>query len=82
MTALSSTERFRCRYMPDDVRVLFACESPPSGPAFLYNGNSKLFRATQEAFGRTVPALAKLEAHAFLDEFERAASSMTSASSP
>jgi hypothetical protein len=71
MSALSPTERLRRRYKPDDVRVVFVGESPPSGATFFYNGNSKLFRATQEAFGRTIPALADLEPREFLQALQR-----------
>lgn len=70
MSALSATERLRRRYTPSPVRALFVGESPPSGPTFFYDGNSKLFWATQEGFGRALPRLAELEPLAFLEAFK------------
>jgi hypothetical protein len=71
MSPLSHAERLRRRFKPSVVRVLLVGESPPNGPTFFYGGNSKLFRATQDAFGRAVPAVADLEPRHFLEAFQR-----------
>jgi len=53
--------------MPDDLRVLFIGESPPTGGTFFYDANSILYVATREAFLAGVPALRKRAN--FLDAF-------------
>jgi hypothetical protein len=55
--ALSSAERQRRKFTPDDIRVLFIGESPPAGAAFFYFANSNLYDATREAFEQAIPAL-------------------------
>ena len=66
---MTANERLRRRYRPDDVRVLFIGESPPSGGTFFYRANSKLYAATREAFEAAIPALRREDD--FLDVFER-----------
>lgn len=53
----SDAQQTREDYLPDDVRVLFIGESPPSGGTFFYYTNSNLYRATRDAFARAIPAL-------------------------
>ncbi len=50
--AVSSQERLRRRYRPDDMVVLLVGESAPAGGTFFYQGDSTLFTATREAFER------------------------------
>jgi hypothetical protein len=66
---MTANERLRRRYRPDDVRVLLVGESPPSGGAFFYSANSKLYDATREAFEAGIPALRR--EHDFLFAFQR-----------
>lgn len=66
---MTTNERLRQRYRPDDVRVLFVGESPPAGGTFFYRANSKLFDATREAFEAALPRLRREED--FLSAFQR-----------
>ena len=43
-------EELRFTYKPENVRVLFVCESPPAGGDFFYAGNSTLFVETASVF--------------------------------
>ena len=61
-------ETRRRRYLPDELRVLFIGESPPSGPTFFYDANSILHHATRDAFVAADARLASLE---FLTAFQR-----------
>jgi len=61
--------RLRSRYRPDSVRVLFVGESAPAGGTHFYLGNSNLFRATREAFGRGFGVAHPPDSAAFLDWF-------------
>lgn len=54
---LTRAEHTRRLYRPEHVRVLFIGESPPAGGTFFYDANSKLYRATREAFEAAIPAL-------------------------
>ena len=69
MPGLSQAERRRRSYRPDDIRVLFIGESPPAGGTFFYDGNSKLYRATKEAFETAIPTLRR--EGEFLTAFQR-----------
>jgi hypothetical protein len=58
---LSTAERTRRSFIPDDVRVLFIGESPPAGGRFFYYRNSPLYHATREAFVKGMPSLRRHE---------------------
>lgn len=57
MASQRARERTRRAYAPDDLRVLFIGESPPTGGTFFYDANSALYFATCEAFIAAIPAL-------------------------
>jgi hypothetical protein len=63
----ANPEATRLSFRPDDVKVLFVGESPPVGGTFFYFANSKLFRATREAFRRARPTLTD---RPFLETFQ------------
>ncbi len=59
--------RLRRQYKPEDARVLFVGESPPTGGTFFYEGNSVLYYATEEAFLKALP---EIKGKSFLDSFK------------
>jgi hypothetical protein len=61
MSSQRARERRRRLYRPDELRVLLVGESPPSGPAFFYDADSALYRATRDAFTAVYPSLATVE---------------------
>lgn len=65
---MTTNERLRRRYRPDEVRVLFVGESPPA-ETFFYRANSKLYDATCEALEAAIPALRREDD--FLAAFQR-----------
>ncbi len=69
MASQRARERTRRGYAPDELRVLFIGESPPTGGKFFYDANSVLYFATREAFIAAIPTLAK-RPH-FLEAFQR-----------
>jgi hypothetical protein len=56
--AVNRRERTRRSYYPEELRVLFIGESPPTGGTFFYDANSILYQATREAFMAAAPKLA------------------------
>src|SRR4051794_11158721 len=50
-------ERFRRRFQPACVRLLFIGESPPASGRFFYRGDSGLYRAMLSAFERMDPSI-------------------------
>ena len=69
MASQRARQRTRRAYAPDELRVLFIGESPPTGGTFFYEANSILYHATREAFIAAIPALAKRAP--FLDAFQQ-----------
>jgi len=72
-------ERTRRSYCPDDLRVLFIGESPPTGGTFFYDASSLLYNATRDAFVAAEPRLSNrdvLQAFAnmgcYLEDLSRA----------
>ncbi|MDQ3643832.1 MAG: hypothetical protein M3450_20770, partial [Actinomycetota bacterium] len=65
----SAREVTRHAYVPEEPRVLFIGESPPTSGTFFYDADSILFAATRQAFTNEMPALAS-EAD-FLQVFQR-----------
>jgi hypothetical protein len=68
MSARRMREQTRRSYRPDDVRVLFIGESPPTGGTFFYDANSILHHATRDAFIAAAPRLAS---RVFLNAFQQ-----------
>jgi hypothetical protein len=68
VTSAAKARALRAQHKPDDVRVLFIGESPPTGPTFFYKGSGRLFSATKAAFVRAVPRLLR---GTFLNDFMR-----------
>lgn len=58
MSGGRAREATRHAYLPQQLRVLFIGESPPTDGTFFYDANSILFTATREAFTNAMPALA------------------------
>jgi hypothetical protein len=69
MSGQRARERTRRTYTPEELRVLFIGESPPSGGTFFYDANSILYFATREAFLTAAPRLATRAS--FLDTFQQ-----------
>jgi hypothetical protein len=69
MSGQRARERTRRTYTPEELRVLFIGESPPSGGTFFYDANSILYFATREAFLAAAPRLGTRAS--FLDTFQR-----------
>jgi hypothetical protein len=63
---MSDPDALRAHYRPERIRVLFVGESPPAGGAFFYAANSKLYRATKQAFEAVMPDLIR---GSFLESF-------------
>lgn len=62
-------ENLRHTFLPTKVATLFVGESPPTGGAFFYIGNSLLYRCVREAFGDPPDFLALFKAKCyFLDD--------------
>lgn len=59
MSGRRAREATRHDYMPEELRVLFVGESPPTGGTFFYDANSILFTATREAFMKAMPSLSR-----------------------
>ena len=54
-------ENLRANYRPDNIRVLFVGESPPTSGKFFYRENSTLYYATKEAFNNPYNFLIKFQ---------------------
>lgn len=65
---MNARERRRRDHWPDELRVLFIGESPPTGGTFFYDANSVLYFATRDAFVAAAPRLAGRD---FLGAFQQ-----------
>lgn len=65
---VNARERRRRDHYPDELRVLFIGESPPTGGSFYYDANSQLYYATREAFVAAAPRLTNRD---FLPAFQQ-----------
>ena len=63
-------EELRARYKPATVKILFVSETPPSGDAFFYRANSRLYKFTQEAFAEVYGEERCGEGEQFLEFFK------------
>ncbi len=68
MGSYGDAEALRRSFLPPQVRVLFAGESPPAGGTFFYAGDSGLYRATRDAFYDAMP---ELRGGKFLQQFSQ-----------
>jgi hypothetical protein len=50
MSKKRNTEEVRLQFKPEDIRMLYVCESAPASGVFFYCGNSGFTRYTRRAF--------------------------------